>query len=95
MPTFHPLEDQVLIRRAAEQTSGRLAIPDRAKERPLEGVVVAVGPGRTTQDQPIPTGLAPGDRVVFRKYAGTELTFDGELHIVCRAVEVLGIVRDE
>lgn len=94
MATFHPLDDHVLIRRLQPGQSGKLIIPDRAKELPLEGEVLAVGPGRLDADhRRVPMSLSVGMRVLFRKYAGTELKFDGQVCIVCRETEVIGEVR--
>lgn len=133
MPVFLPVDDQVLIRRlAAVETAagGKLHIPGRAQERPLEGVVVAVGPGRmvrglaspelaelealgfapdgsggrwdllvrvlrsAVREHQVPCQLRPGQRVLFRKYAGTDVRFDDVDHIIVREGEVLGVIEE-
>ncbi len=91
-----PLQDRLLVRRVEEQekTKGGLIIPDTAKERPLEGEVIAVGAGKRTDDG---TLVAPdvkaGDRILFGKYAGTEIKIAGVEHLILREDEVLGIVE--
>jgi chaperonin GroES len=91
-----PLQDRLLVRRVEEQekTKGGLIIPDTAKERPLEGEVIAVGAGKRTEDG---TLIAPdvkaGDRILFGKYAGTEIKIAGVEHMILREDEVLGIVE--
>jgi chaperonin GroES len=91
-----PLQDRLLVRRVEEQekTKGGLIIPDTAKERPLEGEVIAVGAGKRTEDG---TLIAPdvkaGDRILFGKYAGTEIKIEGVEHLILREDEVLGIVE--
>ena len=93
---FRPLHDRVLVRRVTEEekTKGGIIIPDTAKEKPMEGKVVAVGAGRVEKDG---TRIAPevkvGDRVLFGKYAGTEIKIDDEEHVILREDEVLGIVQ--
>jgi chaperonin GroES len=95
MPTFEPLSDYLLIRRLDPVETSKLHIPERAKERPLEGIVVAVGPGRLDADyRRVPLQVQAGARVLFRKYGGTEIQFDGVLHLVCREIEILGIISD-
>ena len=90
-----PLQDRLLVRRVEEETKtkGGLFIPDAAKERPLEGQVIAVGAGKRLDDG---TLVAPdvkaGDRVLFGKYAGTEVKLDGIDHIILSKDEVLGII---
>ncbi len=90
-----PLQDRLLVRRVEEETKtkGGLFIPDAAKERPLEGQVIAVGAGTRLDDG---TLVAPdvkaGDRVLFGKYAGTEIKLDGIDHIILSEDEVLGII---
>lgn len=97
MLTFTPLDDQVLVRRLAPETHhGRLHVPDRAKEQPLIGDVVAAGPGRRLDSGArLPCQLRPGQRVVFRKYVGDVVTFDGVEHLVIREPDVLGVIEDE
>lgn len=96
MPIFRPIDDQVLVRRhAAEKTTASgLAIPGTAEERPLEGTVLAVGPGkRLDDDRRLTPTVKAGDHVVFRKYGGTEVRFDGAECLVIREEEILGVVE--
>jgi chaperonin GroES len=90
-----PLQDRLIIRRVDEEekTRGGLIIPDTAKERPLEGEVIAVGAGKRTEDGTlIPLDVKQGDRVLFGKYAGTEIKIDGVEHLIMREDEILGII---
>ena len=91
-----PLQDRLLVRRVEEQekTKGGIIIPDAAKERPLEGNVVAVGAGKRLDDGTlIALDVKAGDRVLFGKYSGTEIKVDGIDHIILREDEVLGILE--
>lgn len=91
-----PLNDRVLIKRleAKEQVRGGIIIPDTAKEKPMEGEVIAVGPGRLDDNgKRIAMTVKAGDKVLVGKYAGTELKIDDVEHIVVREDEVLGIVE--
>ena len=91
-----PLQDRLLVRRVEEQekTKGGIIIPDAAKERPLEGNVVAVGSGKRLEDGTlIALDVKAGDRVLFGKYSGTEIKVDGVDHIILREDEVLGILE--
>jgi chaperonin GroES len=91
-----PLQDRLLVRRVEEQekTKGGLIIPDTAKERPLEGEVIAVGAGKRTDDGTLITpDVKAGDRILFGKYAGTEIKVAGVDHLILREDEVLGIVE--
>jgi chaperonin GroES len=91
-----PLADRILIRRVeeAEKTRGGIIIPDSAKERPLEGNVVAVGSGKRLEDGTIvKLDVKAGDRILFGKYAGTEIKVDGVEHIIIREDEVLGVIE--
>ena len=91
-----PLQDRLLVRRVEEieKTKGGIIIPDAAKERPLEGNVVAVGVGKRLDDGTlIPLDVKAGDRVLFGKYSGTEIKVDGFDHIILREDEVLGILE--
>ena len=93
---FRPLHDRVLVRRteAEAKTAGGIIIPDTAKEKPQEGEVVAVGTGARADDGTItPLDVKAGDRILFGKYAGTEIKVDGVEHIILREDEVLGIVE--
>jgi chaperonin GroES len=90
-----PLHDRIVIRRVeeAETARGGIIIPDTAKEKPQEGIVVAAGKGKTNdKGETFPLAVKEGDRVLFGKYAGTEITFDDELLIIMREEEVLGIL---
>ncbi len=91
---FTPLHDRVLIRRVeeAETVRGGIIIPDTAKEKPQEGVVLAVGTGKFEKGQTIPLAVKEGDRVLFGKYAGTEIKIDGEELLILREEEILGIL---
>jgi chaperonin GroES len=91
-----PLQDRLLVRRVEEQekTKGGLIIPDTAKERPLEGEVIAAGAGKRTDDGTlIALDVKAGDRILFGKYAGTEIKIAGVEHLILREDEVLGIVE--
>lgn len=91
-----PLHDRVLVRRIDEltKTSGGIIIPDTAKEKPSEGVVEAVGNGRVAPDgKVVPMTVKKGDRVLFGKYAGTEVKLDGESRLVIREEDILAIVE--
>jgi len=93
---IRPLADRILVKRVEEEekTKGGIIIPDTAKEKPQEGKVVAVGPGRTTDDGKLqPMNVKKGDKVLFSKYAGTEVTLDGEEHLIIREDDVLGVIE--
>jgi chaperonin GroES len=93
---IRPLQDRLVVRRVEEQetTKGGIIIPDSAKERPLEGEVVAVGNGKRLEDgSVVPLDVKAGDRILFGKYAGTEIKLDGVEHLILREDEVLGIVE--
>ena len=94
MKHFRPLYDRVLVSRIEQQEmSGGLYIPDAAKEKPQEGVVVAVGHGRPNQDNEIiPLQVKVDEHVLFGKYAGTEIKLNGEEFLIMREEEILGIV---
>ena len=90
-----PLQDRLLVRRVAEEekTRGGLFIPDSAKERPLEGNVIAVGAGKRLEDGTlVALDVKPGDRILFGKYAGNEIKLDGVDHLILSEDEVLGII---
>lgn len=90
-----PLQDRILVRRVeeVEKTRGGLFIPDSAKERPLEGNVIAVGAGkRTDEGALIALDVKAGDRILFGKYSGTEIKVEGVEHIILREDEVLGVI---
>jgi len=92
-----PLQDRVLVKRLAEEekTKGGIIIPDTAKEKPIEGKVIAAGKGRVKEDGAvIPLEVKAGDKVLFNKYAGTEVKIDGEEHLIMREDDILGIIKD-
>ncbi len=89
-----PLHDRVLVKRfnEEEKSKGGIIIPDTAKEKPVQGEVVAVGQGRTTEDGKIrPLDVKKGDRVLFGKYAGTEIKIEGDEFLMMREEDILGI----
>lgn len=91
-----PLNDRVLVKRLEgdEKTAGGLYIPDTAKEKPSKGEVVAVGPGKTADDgKTIAMTVKAGDKVLFNKYAGTEIKLDGLEHLVMREDDILAIIE--
>ncbi len=91
-----PLHDRILVRRVEEQetTRGGLIIPDSAKDKPQEGEVVAAGKGKISEDGKVrPLDVKAGDRILFGKYAGTEVKIDGEEFLIMREEEVLGIIE--
>ena len=91
-----PLGDRVLVLRIEEdvETSGGIIIPDTAKEKPQEGKVVAAGPGRLDENgKKIPMSVKKNDRILFGKYAGTEIHIEGVEHIIMREDDILGIVE--
>ncbi|MBM3594318.1 MAG: co-chaperone GroES [Alphaproteobacteria bacterium] len=93
--SFRPLHDRVLVRRveAEEKTAGGIIIPDSAKEKPAEGEIVAVGDGLRDDDgDRIPLDVKAGDRVLFGKWSGTEVTVNGEELLIMKENDILGIV---
>jgi chaperonin GroES len=93
--SIKPLEDRIVVRpvEAEQKTASGLVIPDTAKEKPQEAEVVAVGPGRFNESgERIPVDVAVGDLVIFSKYGGTELKYDGQEYLVLSARDVLAIV---
>ena len=93
--TLRPLHDRVLIKRLEEQDAkhGSIFIPDSAQEKPQEGRVIAVGTGKVADDgTKIPPALKEGDRILFGKYSGSEVTLDGEEFLVMKEEDVLGIL---
>ena len=94
---FRPLEDRVLIQPvdATEKTTGGIILPDTAKEKPMEGEVVAVGQGKILEDGKVrPLSVKKGDRVLFGKYTGTEVKINGVEHLVLGEDEILGVLED-
>ncbi len=90
-----PLADRVVIKplEEAEQMRGGLYIPDTAKEKPQQGEVVAVGPGRFEKDQRVPMDVKVGDKVLYGKYSGTEVTLDGGQYLILRESDVLAVIN--
>ncbi|OYZ13345.1 MAG: co-chaperone GroES [Bdellovibrio sp. 28-41-41] len=91
-----PLHDRILVKRVAEEekTAGGLFIPDTAKEKPQRGQIVATGKGRVTEDGKIlPLEVKNGDKILFSKYAGTELKLDGAEYLMMREEDILGIIN--
>src|SRR5437016_9446628 len=93
---FRPLHDRVVIRRveAEEKTSGGIIIPDTAKEKPMEGEIVAIGPGARGEDGKLHAlDVKVGDRVLFGKWSGTEIKIDGEELVIMKESDIMGIVE--
>jgi chaperonin GroES len=93
---FRPLHDRVVIRRidAEEKTSGGIIIPDTAQEKPMEGEVIAVGPGaRNEQGQIVALEVKAGDRILFGKWSGTEVKLDGDELLIMKESDIMGIVE--
>jgi chaperonin GroES len=93
---FRPLHDNVLVKRleTTEEKVGGIIIPDTAKEKPQEGNVLAVGPGKLQDDGTRrPVGVVVGNKILFGKYAGTEITIDGEELLVLRESDLLGVIE--
>lgn len=90
-----PLEDRIVVQasEAETTTASGLVIPDTAKEKPQEGTVVAIGPGRFEDGQRIPLDVAVGDRVLYSKYGGTEVKYSGEEYLVLSARDVLAVIE--
>lgn len=92
---FRPLHDRVMLRRveADTKTKGGIIIPDTAAEKPMEGEVVAVGSGlRDESGKVIPLDVKAGDRVLFSKWSGTEITMDGEEYLVMKESDIMGVI---
>ena len=93
---IRPLQDRVIVKRLAEEekTKGGIFIPDTAKEKPQEGKVVAVGKGKVADDgKLIKLDVQKGDRILFSKYAGTEVKIEDEDHLIMREDDILGIIE--
>jgi len=93
---IRPLQDRIIVKRVEEEetTKGGIIIPDTAKEKPQEGKVVAVGKGKANEDGKLqPLDVKKGDRVLFSKYAGTEINIEGVEHLIIREDDVLGVVE--
>jgi chaperonin GroES len=93
---IRPLQDRVIVKRIEEEekSKGGIIIPDTAKEKPQEGKVVAVGKGKVSEDgKVIPLDVKVNDRVLFGKYAGSEINIDGEEHMIMREDDILGVIE--
>ena len=93
---IRPLQDRVIVKRVEEEekTKGGIIIPDSAKEKPAEGKVVAVGKGKIGEDGKLqPLDVKVGDRILFSKYAGTEVKVDGEENLIMREDDILGVIE--
>ena len=93
---IRPLHDRVLVKRLEEQetTKGGIIIPDTAKEKPIEGEVMATGNGKMLEDGKVrPLDVKKGDRILFGKYSGTEVKIEGNEHLILREDEILAVVE--
>lgn len=93
---IRPLQDRIIVKRVEEEekTKGGIIIPETAKEKPMEGKVVAVGKGKLMEDGKVhAVDVKVGDRVLFGKYAGTEVKIDGEEHLIMREDDILGVIE--
>ena len=95
---FRPLHDRVVVRRltAEEKTAGGIIIPDTAKEKPMEGEIVAVGPGsRNEQGHLVALDVKAGDKILFGKWSGTEVKLDGEELLIMKESDIMGIIEGQ
>jgi len=93
---IRPLQDRVIVKRVKEEekTKGGIIIPDTAKEKPIEGEVIAVGNGKANEEGKLrPIDVKVGDRVLFGKYSGTEVKLDGEEHLILREDDIVGVIE--
>lgn len=93
---IRPLHDRIIVKRLEEEekTKGGIIIPDTAKEKPMEGKVIAVGKGKVLDDGKLqPLDVKAGDRVLFGKYSGTEVKIEGEEHLIMREDDILGVIE--
>ena len=93
--TFRPLHDRVVVRRITplEKSAGGIIIPDTVKEKPMEGEIIAVGPGaRNEQGAVVELEVTAGDRVLFGKWSGTEVTIDGEELLIMKESDLMGVI---
>ncbi len=93
---IRPLQDRILVKRVEEEdtSKGGIIIPDTAKEKPQEGKVIAAGKGKVAENGKLqPLDVKKGDRVLFSKYAGTEVNIEGEEHLIIREDDVLGVIQ--
>ena len=93
--SLKPLEDRIVVKASEEEstTASGIVIPDTAKERPQEGEVIAVGPGRFEDGNRIPMDVKAGDKVIYSKYGGTEITVEGDDYLILSARDVLAIIN--
>ena len=94
--SFRPLHDRVVVRRltAEEKTAGGIIIPDTAKEKPMEGEIVAAGPGaRDESGKLVPLDVKAGDRILFGKWSGTEVKLDGEELLIMKESDIMGVLN--
>ncbi|MGE4115132.1 MAG: co-chaperone GroES [Candidatus Nanopelagicales bacterium] len=93
--SIKPLEDRILVKTldAEQTTASGLVIPDTAKEKPQEGEVLAVGPGRFEDGQRLPLDVKVGDKVIYSKYGGTEVKYDGQEYLLLSARDVLAVIE--
>jgi chaperonin GroES len=95
---FRPLHDRVVVKRIDEElkTKGGIIIPDTAKEKPMQGEVLAVGPGARGEDgKLIPMGVSVGDRVLFGKWSGTEVKLDGDELLIMKESDIMGVLDED
>ncbi len=95
---FRPLHDRVVVRRleAEEKTAGGIIIPDTAKEKPMEGEIIAAGPGaRDEAGKLVPLDVKAGDRILFGKWSGTEVKLDGEDLLIMKESDIMGIIEGQ
>ena len=93
---IRPLQDRVIVKRVKEEekTKGGIIIPDTAKEKPMEGKIIAVGKGKLMEDGKVHAlDVKAGDRILFGKYSGTEVKIDGEEHLIMREDDILGVIE--
>ncbi len=93
---IRPLQDRVIVKRLEEEqkTKGGIIIPDTAKEKPIEGEIIAVGKGKKTEDgKLIPLDVKPGDKVLFSKYGGTEVKIEGVEYLIMREDDIMGVIE--
>ena len=93
---IRPLQDRIIVRRLEEEetSKGGIIIPDTAKEKPSEGVIIAVGKGKVTEDgKKLPLDVKKKDRILFGKYSGTDIKIEGEKYLIMREDDVLGVIE--
>ncbi len=93
---LRPMQDRIIVKRLEEEqkTAGGILIPDTAKEKPQKGEIVAVGKGKKTEDgKVVPLDVKAGDKVLFGKYAGTEIKLDGQEYLIMREDDILGVIE--